>query len=109
MANISESFTFPCGITIKNRIVKAAMAEWLCHPRKGNPNPLLEKLYTYWVEVGSGMLISGHVMIDRVMKASTRDPVLDEKSNLESFKSYAKAATKNNTKCILQINHPGRQ
>jgi 2,4-dienoyl-CoA reductase-like NADH-dependent reductase (Old Yellow Enzyme family) len=55
------------------------------------------------------MLISGHVMIDRVMKASTRDPVLDEKSNLESFKSYAKAATKNNTKCILQINHPGRQ
>jgi 2,4-dienoyl-CoA reductase-like NADH-dependent reductase (Old Yellow Enzyme family) len=109
MANISEPFTFPCGITIKNRIVKAALAEWLCHPRKGNPTPLLEKLYTHWAEGGTGMLISGHVMVDRVMKASTRDPVLDEKSNLESFKSYAKAATLNNTKCILQINHPGRQ
>ena len=43
------------------------------------------------------------------MKAGTRDPVLDEKSNLERFKAYAKAATLNNTKCILQLNHPGRQ
>ena len=108
MAKISDPFTFPCGITIKNRIVKAALGELLCHPRKGNPTPALENLYRYWAEGGAGMLITGHVVIDRVMKGATRDPVLDEHSDLESYKGYARAATLNNTKCIVQLNHPGR-
>jgi len=75
----------------------------------GNPNQELCNLYKVWAAGGAGMLITGHMMIDRKNKSSHKDLVLDEKSNVEKFEKFAKACTENNMITIVQLNHPGRQ
>ena len=61
---LSDPLTLPCGVTIPNRIAKAAMTEGLATP-DGVATPQLARLYRLWSEGGAGVLISGNILIDR--------------------------------------------
>ena len=54
---LAQSLTLPCGTTLKNRIVKAAMTEGLASPA-GLPTDALERLYGLWSDGGAGLLLS---------------------------------------------------
>ncbi len=56
-------FTLPNGTVIKNRIAKAAMEENLAD-ENNLPSTELFNLYRAWAQGGSGLIISGNVMID---------------------------------------------
>ncbi|QJR82392.1 2,4-dienoyl-CoA reductase [Alteromonas pelagimontana] len=101
-------FTLPCGKTVRNRLVKAAMEEnmsgrWLL------PDHALFSLYRYWAHGGLGMIITGNVMIDRHAMTGPGGVALEADSPIEPFIQWAKIIRSGGALAIMQINHPGRQ
>lgn len=109
---IEEPITLPCGLTLPNRLSKAAMAEsWA--EKDYLPGERMFKLYETWAEGGWGAVLTGNVQVDVRYLGSPNDVSPDEHIDREkilaSWKKWAKASSKNGTPVIMQINHPGRQ
>ena len=105
--SLQQSLSLTCGITIPNRIAKAAMSEQLAD-RHGSPTTDLEQLYAAWARAGTGLLITGNVMVDQRAFVEPRNAVLQDERFLAAYTLWAKAAHANGSKIIMQINHPGR-
>lgn len=54
----AQPLTLKCGLTLQNRLVKAAMAEALCGGQS-LPNERIFALYKHWSEGGWGLIITG--------------------------------------------------
>jgi len=105
---LAQSLQLTSGTSVKNRLFKSAMSEQLGDP--GNaPTADLIRLYQVWSQGGTGLLVTGNVMIDRSALGEPRNVVLDTRSDLSPFKRWAKAGTRNNTQLWMQLNHPGKQ
>jgi len=101
--------TLPCGAVTKNKLVKAAMTEGLADAQFNNPTNAHINLYRCWSEGGTGILISGNVMIDRRYLECPRNIVLDEQSPKHEFVKWRDAMKAEGSLAVLQISHPGRQ
>lgn len=106
--SIFQPITLPSGLTLKNRMAKAAMEENMAIEGQ-MPGGELHALYNAWANGGVGLIISGNVMIDHRAMTGPGGVVLEEKTDLAPFKAWAKAAQANDTRVWMQINHPGRQ
>ena len=104
----SVPFTLPCGSTLKNRLVKAAMSEQLGDARQ-DPTAGLARLYSQWARGGASLLISGNIMIDRRHLGEPKNIVLDDQSDQAAFRRWVQAGLENGTQVWAQINHPGKQ
>ncbi|MFT5278154.1 MAG: 2,4-dienoyl-CoA reductase-like NADH-dependent reductase (Old Yellow Enzyme family) [Glaciecola sp.] len=102
------SLTLPNGKQIKNRFVKAAMEENMAQDNQ-LPGTALKNLYAAWAKGGSGMIITGNVMVDKMAMTGPGGVALEVDTPIEPFKAWAQMAKQNNTTVIMQINHPGRQ
>ena len=89
--NISLRLRLPSGKGLRNRIAKAAMSERL-GTSDGAPSKELVRLYRRWASGGSGMLITGNVMIDRRALGETGNVSLEDARHLDSFAAWARAA-----------------
>ncbi len=105
---LSQELKLPNGTVIKNRFAKSAMSETLA-TTSNKPTEKLCTLYKKWAEGGTGLLITGHVMIDSKAPAEPNNVVIENEKNLDELKSWAAAGTINDTKLFMQINHPGKQ
>ncbi|WP_410210119.1 NADH:flavin oxidoreductase/NADH oxidase family protein [Aquirhabdus sp.] len=105
---LTQSFTLPNGITIKNRLIKSAMSETqgTAHNRV---TPALVRLYRRWAQGGIGLAITGNVMIDRKAIGEPGNVVVEDERDLKLLREWAQAGTHNNTALWMQINHPGKQ
>lgn len=106
---IETPLTLPNGLTLKNRIAKAAMTENLADPINGDPNERHFRLYERWSDGGAGLLITGNVMIDRRFLEQAGNVVLDPQSNPAAFLEYARRARSGGAAVFMQVSHPGRQ
>lgn len=106
-ATLAKPLHLPCGMTIPNRIAKSAMSEQLAD-RYGSPTTDLQQLYAAWARGGTGLLITGNVMIDHRAFVEPRNVVLEDEQFLQAHTLWAQAAHANGSKIIMQINHPGR-
>jgi 2,4-dienoyl-CoA reductase-like NADH-dependent reductase (Old Yellow Enzyme family) len=98
----------PNGATIPNRLAKAAMEENMA--TMGNlPGEHIFQLYKTWSSGGTGLLITGNVMVDHRAMTGPGGIALEADTPLAPFKKWAEAGTQNGTKIWMQINHPGRQ
>lgn len=104
---LNQPLVLKNGITIKNRLLKASMSEQLAINNK--PSQTLTNLYKIWANGGAGVLITGNVMVDKSALGAKDDVVLENDADLELFKAWAEAAKQNDTKVIMQLNHPGKQ
>ncbi|NNP71145.1 NADH:flavin oxidoreductase/NADH oxidase family protein [Acinetobacter sp. Ac_5812] len=104
---LQQPLQLACGISIPNRIAKSAMSEQLAD-RHGSPTTDLQQLYATWARGGTGLLITGNVMIDHRAFVEPRNVVLEDEQFLQAHKLWAQAAQANGSKIIMQINHPGR-
>ncbi|MBH2001971.1 MAG: NADH:flavin oxidoreductase/NADH oxidase family protein [Moraxellaceae bacterium] len=104
---LHQPLRLACGISIPNRIAKSAMSEQLAD-RHGSPTTDLQQLYAAWARGGTGLLITGNVMIDHRAFVEPRNVVLEDERFLQANKLWAQAAQANGSKIIMQINHPGR-
>lgn len=105
---VFSPFILSCGITLSNRLAKAAMEENMADVGQ-IPGPTLLRLYTSWANGGTGLLITGNVMVDGRAMTGPGGVVLDKHSDIAPFKAWARAAKQNNTRVFMQLNHPGRQ
>lgn len=99
--------TLPCGVTLPNRIAKAAMSEQL-GDITGAPSATLTRLYSAWGRGGAGLLITGNVMIDRRAYVEPRNVTLEDDRHLEAVGNWARAGSREGSVMVMQINHPGR-
>ena len=105
---MNTPFTFPCGVQVSNRICKPAMSEQLAL-RTGCPSEQLIHLYEVWgKQGGTGLLVTGNVMIDRRRLTEPRNAILEDEQFVKEFTRMARAAKCNGSKCIMQISHPGK-
>jgi 2,4-dienoyl-CoA reductase-like NADH-dependent reductase (Old Yellow Enzyme family) len=106
---ISQSLTLPCGAIIKNRIAKSAMSENMAS-HNHLPTKNFETVYETWANGGSGLLISGNVMIDTRYLGEPNNVVIERGfEGLTELTKWSYAGKKNNTHIWMQINHPGKQ
>jgi 2,4-dienoyl-CoA reductase-like NADH-dependent reductase (Old Yellow Enzyme family) len=105
---ISDELKLPCGAVIKNRIGKSAMSENM-GSRGFTSNESFNKLYERWANGGTGLLITGNIMIHRKALGEARNVVIEKGINDPNLKLWAAAGSKNNTHIWTQINHPGKQ
>ncbi|MCD0448871.1 NADH:flavin oxidoreductase/NADH oxidase family protein [Actinocorallia sp. API 0066] len=96
------------GQVLGNRIAKAAMEENLAGPGQ-LPDRRLFALYRHWATGGTGLLITGNVMVHAEALTGPGGVVLDEAAPLEPFTEWARAAKAGGGAVWMQINHPGRQ
>ncbi len=111
MQAIAQPLTLPCGATIPNRLVKAAMTEGLADPLN-QATDLLVTLYRRWAEGGAGVLITGNVLINRHCLERAGNVVIEKtlsKAHKKMLEEWAKAGTSNGNHLWMQINHAGRQ
>lgn len=104
---VGSTLTLPCGVTLPNRIAKAATSEQL-GDIDGSPSQTLTRLYSAWGRGGAGLLITGNVMIDRRAYVEPRNVTLDDERHLEAVGNWARAGSRDGAVMVMQINHPGR-
>ncbi len=107
--NIAAPLELPCGVTLPNRLVKAALSEALGDRRNGAPTEDLLALYECWARSGAGVLLSGHVIIDRNGREAPLNVVVEDDSNLDLLRRWAQVAQAEGAALWMQINHCGRQ
>ena len=105
---LAQALQITEGTSVKNRLFKSAMSEQL-GDHDNAPTADLIRLYQAWSQGGTGLLVTGNVMIDRSALGEPRNVVLDGRSDLSAFKRWAQAGTGNDTQLWMQLNHPGKQ
>lgn len=103
-----SQLVLPNGATIANRIAKAAMEENMADADHA-PSAELISLYKAWSQGGSGLIITGNVMVDARAMTGAGGVVLENDRHLDRFIDWAKTARSGGAQAWMQINHPGRQ
>lgn len=105
---LSQPLTLANGVQIKNRIAKSAMSEAL-GTTDNCVTPLLPTLYDAWAKGGSGLLVTGNVMVDRRALGEPQNVALEDERDLVLLQEWAQRGTVNDTQLWMQLNHPGKQ
>ncbi len=108
MISVSSPLTLSNGVVVPNRIVKAAMSEYLCDPDTNACPAAFRALYEHWAASGAGMLLTGNIMVTREhMEAPSNlaAPAPDD----PRLREVAAAVASRGTLLLAQISHPGRQ
>ncbi|MHA0037100.1 NADH:flavin oxidoreductase/NADH oxidase family protein [Deinococcus sp. PESE-13] len=108
MIAVTDPLTLPCGVTIKNRLLKGAMSEAL-GTRDHAPRPELPALYARWARGGTGILLTGNVMVDARALGEPGNVVLEDERHLAEFHTWAVQGSRDGAALWLQLNHPGKQ
>ena len=105
---LAQTLSLPCGQVLPNRLGKSAMTEGLADP-DDNPTQRHQTLYRRWVEGGTGLLLTGNVMVDRRYLERAGNVVVDDAVDRQAMRDWAQAAQGPNTACWVQMSHSGRQ
>ncbi|KAK0636404.1 NADH:flavin oxidoreductase/NADH oxidase [Bombardia bombarda] len=107
---IAQPITLKCGLTLPNRLIKAAMAENQ-GVEHNLPNEPLENVYKAWARGGWGLVITGNVQVDDVYLGAPGDMTFDTSLSpatvAAAFSNWAASCAGAPT--VVQLNHPGRQ
>lgn len=107
-ATLKQPLTLPNGAVLPNRLAKSAMSESL-GTLDNRVTPKLPRLYKRWAEGGTGLLITGNVMVDRRALGEPGNVVLEDDRDRDLLQQWAAAATNQGAAIWMQLNHPGRQ
>ncbi len=105
---LNHQLILPCGAVLKNRIAKSAMSEALGNSRH-EADENLQKLYHRWALGGTGLLITGNVMVDATALGEPGNVAFTKNRGIEDLKKWAEASVIENTHVWVQLNHPGKQ
>jgi len=106
--SLEDGFDLGRGIRIKNRFFKSALSEQL-GDSDHRPRPDLITLFSRWAEGGSGLMVTGNVMIDRRFLGEPGNVVLEDHRHIDAFAAWAESIAGYDTQLWMQLNHPGKQ
>ncbi|KAJ0139673.1 NADH oxidase, partial [Colletotrichum tanaceti] len=109
---IAKPLTLKCGLTLPNRLAKAAMAEnWA--DNEGLPSEAMHAPYAEWADGGWGLVMTGNVEVDPRYLGQARDTAYNDgipyERMLAAWKAWAAVCNRHGTPTVVQVNHPGRQ
>lgn len=107
-SSLAQPLTLPNGTILENRLAKSAMTEGLAD-KLDRPTPELFKLYKTWSNGGTGLHITGNVLVDRRYLERAGNVVLEDDKDLALFQEWARQGTVGGNALWVQLNHPGRQ
>ncbi|MEI4770513.1 NADH-dependent flavin oxidoreductase [Psychrobacillus sp. FJAT-51614] len=104
---IFQSFTFPSGVEVKNRIMVAPMTNYSSHDN----GEVSEAELAYYKERsgGVGTFITACAYVSKDGKGFPGQFSVDDDSFIPGLKKLAETMQSNGTKAIIQIYHGGRQ
>ncbi|KHN97120.1 Aldolase-type TIM barrel [Metarhizium album ARSEF 1941] len=109
---LASPFTLPCGLTMPNRLAKAAMAEGWGDKDK-LPQKGLVEAYGSWADGAWGLVMTGNVQVDEAYLGTPDDNAVNagipRDQLLASWREWAASCSRSGTPTIVQLNHPGRQ
>ena len=112
---LADPLLLPCGVTLPNRLCKAAMTEGLADGLL-RATPRLDALYGLWSAGGAGLLITGNVQVDRNVlerpgnvAIDATDPATTSAQARARLAAWARAGTRAGNHLWMQISHAGRQ
>ena len=103
---LAQPLRLPCGVTLKNRIAKAAMSDSLGDGR-GNPTPEQIRLYERWAAGGAALLILGETQPTPALPEKPGNLVLGPSSDREMFQTLARRAQQDGAQLWLQLGNAG--
>jgi 2,4-dienoyl-CoA reductase-like NADH-dependent reductase (Old Yellow Enzyme family) len=107
--NLKDKLTLPCGVVLPNRIGKSAMSENMAYP-KFTPGDKFYRAYKMWIDGGTGLCVSGNVMIDSRHLGEANNVVIEEGiDNTKELKKWAQSKEGSESQIWIQLNHPGKQ
>lgn len=106
---LSQPLHLPSGASLPNRLAKAAMSEVLADAETGAPTDRLIRLYERWGRGGAGLLITGHVIVDRGGMGEPGNVVIEDDRHVSALRRWAEAAQAHGARLWMQLNHAGRQ
>lgn len=105
---LSQPLTLKTGSVIPNRFSKSAMSETL-GTIDNRVTKELVTLYRTWAEGGTGLSITGNVMVDRRHIGEPQNVVLEDERDLVLLRAWADAGKTGGNQIWMQLNHPGKQ
>ncbi|KQO42743.1 NADH:flavin oxidoreductase/NADH oxidase family protein [Aeromicrobium sp. Leaf245] len=105
---LTAPLTLPSGSTLPNRLVKAALSEGLAR-RDHSPGSRLRRLYARWAHSGTGLTITGNVMVDRRAIGEPGNVVVEDDRDAADLAAWAQVMKSGGSAAWVQLNHPGRQ
>src|SRR5260370_35190853 len=110
-AVLSAPLTLPCGVTLANRLVKAATSELLADSRN-RATAAHQTLYAAWARNGPGLLLTGNVQIDRRHMEHAGNVAIQGKQDadqLASLSAWSAAPRREGAHIWMQLATPGPQ
>ncbi|MDE1174148.1 MAG: NADH:flavin oxidoreductase/NADH oxidase family protein [Parvibaculaceae bacterium] len=105
---LARPLDLPCGVTLPNRLCKAAMSEGLSDV-DNHATLRLETLYRRWAHSGAGLLFSGNIQVDPDHLERPLNVVIHDNSGREQLARLAKAGKSGGAHFWAQLSHTGRQ
>ncbi|WP_300156575.1 NADH:flavin oxidoreductase/NADH oxidase family protein [Solidesulfovibrio sp.] len=105
---LSQPLTLPCGVTLANRLCKAATSEGLADA-DNHATPQLETLYRRWATSSVGLLFSGNIQVDPDHLERPGNIVVHDDGGQERLAGLAAAGRSGGAHFWAQLSHTGRQ
>ncbi|MEU4666954.1 NADH:flavin oxidoreductase/NADH oxidase family protein [Amycolatopsis sp. NPDC023774] len=105
---LAEPFKLRCGAVLPHRLGKSALSEQL-GDRRNAPTRELAELYRTWAHGGSGLLVTGNVMVDPAALGEPRNVALPAVPDPAAYEPWARSVAGTDAQLWVQLNHPGRQ
>ncbi|MBT7609643.1 MAG: NADH:flavin oxidoreductase/NADH oxidase family protein [Bacteriovoracaceae bacterium] len=106
---LAKKLLLPCGTILPNRLGKSAMSENMAS-KDHIPGLKFFNAYSQWAQGGTGLLISGNVMVDSQYRGEANNVVIEKGcNNHKELKSWACSCEGTESQLWIQLNHPGKQ
>ncbi|MBE1285621.1 MAG: oxidoreductase [Rhodobacteraceae bacterium] len=105
-ADLCQPLHLPCGIQLKNRLVKAAMSDSL-GDGAGNPTPEQMRLYQRWAYGGAALTIIGEAQVTPWHPEKPGNLVFDPTADMNALGTLAARGRVNDTQIWPQLGHAG--
>lgn len=103
---LGEPLNLPCGVQLKNRLIKSAMSDSL-GDGAGNVTDAQIRLYERWAEGGAAMSLIGEVQGTPDFPEKPGNLVLTPGADMDALKRLAKHGSKNGAHIWPQLGHAG--
>jgi 2,4-dienoyl-CoA reductase-like NADH-dependent reductase (Old Yellow Enzyme family) len=103
---LAQPLELPCGVQLKNRLIKSAMSDSL-GDGAGNPTAPQMRLYERWAEGGSALSLIGEVQVSPHYAEKPGNLVLAPDGDLTALKKLAQGGSKNGAHIWPQLGHAG--
>ena len=92
-------------LTLRNRLMRSATAEWLADPQTGAPTARLAAMYHQLAQGGVGTIVTGHCCVAFAGRTNAHMCAIADDSLIAPWRETIRAAQESGARVIVQINH----